>query len=107
MTEEPLFILDGLDEVVRDLHTDDDIYRLLMSLLNQPDVIITSRPYGNLPSNLRSPSTSSSKRLDSTQIRCGRNISQRIYAIHRKPTKFTRSLNIVCSFRVSYGSQFN
>ena len=47
-----LFILDGLDEVARDLHSDDNMFRLLTTLLNQPNVIITSRPYGSLPPDL-------------------------------------------------------
>ncbi len=47
MRERTLFILDGLDEVIRDFYVDDDLYRLFISLLNQPDVIITSRLYGN------------------------------------------------------------
>ncbi|KEY75046.1 hypothetical protein S7711_09653 [Stachybotrys chartarum IBT 7711] len=47
-----LFILDGLDEVVENLHSVDNMPRLLTTLLNQPDVIITSRPSGDLPPSL-------------------------------------------------------
>ncbi|KAI0547813.1 armadillo-type protein [Xylaria curta] len=45
-----LFILDGLDEVSQDL--DKDMFKLLEKLLNQPDVIITSRPGATLPLTL-------------------------------------------------------
>ncbi|KAI1660746.1 hypothetical protein F4813DRAFT_348214 [Daldinia decipiens] len=48
-----LFILDGLDEVLHELKRDDPKYELLRSLLNQPDVIITSRPYAMSPSQLQ------------------------------------------------------
>lgn len=48
-----LFVLDGLDEVARDLQSDSNLTRLLETLLNQPNVIITSRPYGTLPFDLR------------------------------------------------------
>ena len=42
-----LFILDGLDEVSSDL--EGDMQRFLESLLNYPNVIITSRPHASLP----------------------------------------------------------
>jgi NACHT/LRR/PYD domain-containing protein 3 len=45
-----LFILDGLDEVSQDL--DGDMLRFLKELLNQPNVIITSRPHAMLPPGL-------------------------------------------------------
>ncbi|KAI3316942.1 hypothetical protein HD806DRAFT_400081 [Xylariaceae sp. AK1471] len=45
-----VFILDGLDEVSQDL--DDDMSKLLDTLLNQPNVIITSRPGASLPRTL-------------------------------------------------------
>ncbi|KAK1976238.1 hypothetical protein LZ30DRAFT_637195, partial [Colletotrichum cereale] len=38
-----LFILDGLDEVPSDL--DGDMFRILEDLLNQPNIILTSRPH--------------------------------------------------------------
>jgi len=47
-----LFVLDGLDEVSQNFQRDEDIFQLLLYLLNQPNVIITSRPYGVLPSRL-------------------------------------------------------
>ncbi|KAI9771053.1 MAG: hypothetical protein M1839_002950 [Geoglossum umbratile] len=47
-----LFILDGLDEISEDLRRDDDMFRFLRELLNQLNVIITSRPYANLPAGL-------------------------------------------------------
>jgi len=50
-----LFVLDGLDEVARDLQSDSNLTRLLATLLNQPNVIITSRPYGTLPFDLQLP----------------------------------------------------
>ncbi|EPE07012.1 peptidase c14 [Ophiostoma piceae UAMH 11346] len=42
-----LFLLDGLDEVSQDLNG--DMLRFLKVLLNQPHVIITSRPHANIP----------------------------------------------------------
>ncbi|KAH0565281.1 hypothetical protein GP486_001331, partial [Trichoglossum hirsutum] len=47
-----LFILDGLDEVSEDLRHDGDMFRFLRELLDQPNVIITSRPYASLPAGL-------------------------------------------------------
>ncbi|KAH0565556.1 hypothetical protein GP486_001052 [Trichoglossum hirsutum] len=41
-----LFILDGLDEVSRNWNPGTDMADFLVDLLNQPNVIITSRPYG-------------------------------------------------------------
>ncbi|KAK4107017.1 hypothetical protein N656DRAFT_772883 [Canariomyces notabilis] len=48
-----LFLLDGLDEVSQDL--DGDMLRFLKKLLNQPNVIITSRPHAILPPGLDPP----------------------------------------------------
>lgn len=45
-----LFILDGLDEVSHDL--DGAMFGFLLELLNQPNVIITSRPNAILPTKL-------------------------------------------------------
>ncbi|KAH9435380.1 hypothetical protein MCOR02_004320 [Pyricularia oryzae] len=42
--ERTLFVLDGLDEVSEGLISGNERYRCLKSLLNQPNVIITSRP---------------------------------------------------------------
>jgi GTPase SAR1 family protein len=42
-----LFILDGLDEVSNDL--EGDMQRFLESLLNYPNIIVTSRPHATLP----------------------------------------------------------
>ncbi len=47
-----LFLLDGLDEVSQDLNGEGDMFRFLKELLNQPNVIITSRPSGKLLSDL-------------------------------------------------------
>ena len=47
-----LFLLDGLDEVSQDIGNESDMFRFLEELLNQPNVIITSRPSGKLPSGL-------------------------------------------------------
>ncbi|KAH6650540.1 hypothetical protein F5144DRAFT_617386 [Chaetomium tenue] len=47
-----LFLLDGLDEVSQDLGNESSMFRLLKDLLNQPNVIITSRPSGKLPLGL-------------------------------------------------------
>lgn len=44
-----LFILDGLDEVSEGLGTDSELYPFLKFLLEQPNVIITSRPSARLP----------------------------------------------------------
>ncbi|KAK4107003.1 hypothetical protein N656DRAFT_849775 [Canariomyces notabilis] len=46
-----LFLLDGLDEVSQNLG-DSDMLRFLKKLLNQPNVIITSRPNAMLPFGL-------------------------------------------------------
>ena len=47
-----LFLLDGLDEVSQDIGKESDMFRFLEELLNQPNVIITSRPSGKLPPGL-------------------------------------------------------
>ncbi|OQE13653.1 hypothetical protein PENFLA_c045G03245 [Penicillium flavigenum] len=44
-----LFVLDGLDEVSGELDESSEVFRFLKSLLKQPNVIITTRPYGSLP----------------------------------------------------------
>ncbi|KAJ0417809.1 hypothetical protein BJY00DRAFT_315600 [Aspergillus carlsbadensis] len=41
-----LLMLDGLDEVSQEWNTESSAYNLLLRLLNHPQVIITSRPYG-------------------------------------------------------------
>ncbi|KAK3953985.1 peptidase C14, partial [Pseudoneurospora amorphoporcata] len=46
-----LFLLDGLDEVSQDL-SEGDMSSFLNELLEQPNVIITSRPYGKPPAGL-------------------------------------------------------
>ncbi|KAL8303425.1 hypothetical protein RB600_007056 [Gaeumannomyces tritici] len=48
-----LFVLDGLDEVSEGLDTDSEMCEFLELLLNQPNVIITSRPSATLPDHLR------------------------------------------------------
>ncbi|KAK4096674.1 hypothetical protein N658DRAFT_335672 [Parathielavia hyrcaniae] len=48
-----LFILDGLDELSQDLSDGSDMFRFLKELLDQPNVIIMSRPSGTLPTGLR------------------------------------------------------
>ncbi|KAI1820273.1 ARM repeat-containing protein [Xylaria intraflava] len=45
-----LFILDGLDEVLHDLHG--DMFSFLEEILNQPNVIITSRPNATFSARL-------------------------------------------------------
>ncbi|KAH8884294.1 hypothetical protein GQ53DRAFT_797897 [Thozetella sp. PMI_491] len=45
-----LFLLDGLDEISELLDPDHEMSSFLRGLLNQPNVIITSRPHVNLPS---------------------------------------------------------
>jgi hypothetical protein len=47
-----LFVLDGLDEVSDLLDPDHVMSRFLESLLNQSNVIITTRPYATLPQTL-------------------------------------------------------
>lgn len=47
-----LFLLDGLDEVSHQLDSEHEMARFLQHLLNQPDVIITSRPGSKLPAGL-------------------------------------------------------
>ncbi|RYP46465.1 hypothetical protein DL768_007335 [Monosporascus sp. mg162] len=51
-SDRTLFILDGLDEVSREWNRGEVGYNFLLELLNQPDVIITSRPNANLPASL-------------------------------------------------------
>ncbi|KAJ6021615.1 peptidase C14 [Penicillium herquei] len=48
-----LFILDGLDEVTHELARRDLLSRLIMDLLCQPNVIITSRPNAALPASVK------------------------------------------------------
>ncbi|PFH60224.1 hypothetical protein XA68_11289 [Ophiocordyceps unilateralis] len=48
-----LFVLDGLDEISQELDPDSSLFRLLTLLLDQPNVVITSRPHANLPTGLR------------------------------------------------------
>jgi HEAT repeat protein len=47
-----LFILDGLDEVSEGLGKDNEMHRFLKFLLDQPNVIITSRPLARFSYNL-------------------------------------------------------
>jgi hypothetical protein len=44
-----VFILDGLDAISQDLDFDGSMFHFLQELLNQPNVVVTSRPYGELP----------------------------------------------------------
>ena len=48
-----LFILDGLDELSQELNRESSMYQFLSGLLDQPNVIVISRPYGNLPAGLK------------------------------------------------------
>ncbi|EFX03859.1 pfs domain containing protein [Grosmannia clavigera kw1407] len=47
-----LFILDGLDEVSQEWARDNDGYDFLRDLLNQKNVVVTSRPYFKLPDGI-------------------------------------------------------
>ncbi|VUC34815.1 unnamed protein product [Clonostachys rosea] len=47
-----LFILDGLDEVSNTWNSGDAKYDLLVRLLNQPNVIITTRPHAQIPQHV-------------------------------------------------------
>ncbi|CAH0046060.1 unnamed protein product [Clonostachys solani] len=47
-----LFILDGLDEVANTWNPGDAKYDFLVRLLNQPNVIITSRPHAQIPEHV-------------------------------------------------------
>lgn len=47
-----LFILDGWDEVAEQWSSDDPMFDLLKTLLNQPYAVITSRPSANLSAGL-------------------------------------------------------
>ncbi|KAI1157792.1 ARM repeat-containing protein [Nemania serpens] len=48
-----LFVLDGLDEISEGLDTKSEMHSFLRSLLDQPNVIVTSRPFAKLPAYLR------------------------------------------------------
>ncbi|ATY59247.1 ankyrin repeat-containing domain [Cordyceps militaris] len=50
-----LFLLDGLDEILPDLHIGEKRFRFLEELLGQQNVIVTSRPSANLPDRLGPP----------------------------------------------------
>ncbi|KAH7124211.1 armadillo-type protein [Dactylonectria macrodidyma] len=52
-SDRTLFLLDGLDEVSQDLGGGSDMFRFLRALLDQPNVIITSRPSATLPAHQR------------------------------------------------------
>ncbi|KAL6904384.1 armadillo-type protein [Trichoderma evansii] len=47
-----LFLLDGLDEISQDLAGNNSMSRFLNELLEQPNLIVTSRPSGRLPLKL-------------------------------------------------------
>ncbi|KAH0555759.1 hypothetical protein GP486_006296 [Trichoglossum hirsutum] len=47
-----LFVLDGLDEVSREINSETHVAKFLRGILNQQNVIITSRPYGMRLDNL-------------------------------------------------------
>ncbi|KAL7971774.1 armadillo-type protein [Trichoderma sp. SZMC 28014] len=47
-----LFLLDGLDEVSQDLTGSSSMSRFLDGLLEQPNILVTSRPSGRLPPKL-------------------------------------------------------
>ncbi|KAH8802907.1 nucleoside phosphorylase domain-containing protein [Xylogone sp. PMI_703] len=49
-----LFVLDGLDEVFQEWDPETPMNNILLYLLNYPQVIITSRPYGINPGHLQS-----------------------------------------------------
>ncbi|KAK4202191.1 armadillo-type protein [Triangularia verruculosa] len=53
--QKTLFILDGLDEISQLLDDNNPNFSFLKHLLNQPSVIITSRPHVSLPRGVRSP----------------------------------------------------
>ena len=48
-----LFLLDGLDEISGFLDGEDGMSRFLAALLDQPSLIITTRPNANIPAGLR------------------------------------------------------
>ncbi len=101
-----LFILDGLDEVSQDLSGEDRMSRFLKELLDQPNVIITSRPYV-LPPGLLKP-------LDLELETIGfypKQVTEYLDKDPRRPTrKSTRSChfsNIINSFKALFGSLFS
>ncbi|KAF4624600.1 hypothetical protein G7Y89_g13570 [Cudoniella acicularis] len=47
-----LFILDGLDEVSQEFRSNNQMSKFLEGLLNMPNVVITSRPYGIFPDHI-------------------------------------------------------
>ncbi|KAK0754456.1 hypothetical protein B0T18DRAFT_37303 [Schizothecium vesticola] len=51
--QKTLFILDGLDEISQLLDDENPKFSFLQHLLNQPNVIITSRPHVSLPVEVR------------------------------------------------------
>ncbi|KAK4642940.1 hypothetical protein QC761_0062650 [Podospora bellae-mahoneyi] len=53
--QKTLFILDGLDEISQLLDDNHPKFSFLKHLLNQPSVIITSRPHVSLPRGVHSP----------------------------------------------------
>lgn len=48
-----LFILDGFDEISGSFDRTDNKRRILLTLINQPNAIITSRPTGALPNDIQ------------------------------------------------------
>lgn len=50
-----LLILDGLDEITETWNIDEPMHELLAELLDQPNVIITSRPHAQLPLDAENP----------------------------------------------------
>ncbi|KAK3332775.1 hypothetical protein B0T19DRAFT_354377 [Cercophora scortea] len=54
-SDRTLFILDGLDEISQEMSHEDYKSRFLRRLLDQHNVIITSRPHVSLPAGVRPP----------------------------------------------------
>ncbi|KAH6886237.1 hypothetical protein B0T10DRAFT_461685 [Thelonectria olida] len=85
-----LFILDRLDELSQELDSSSDMSRFLTHLLNQPNVVITSRLYGILP-GVSNHWTWNSKLLDSARIRSITILRRRSRRSLRRPMRLNTS----------------
>ncbi|OAA54616.1 peptidase C14 [Cordyceps fumosorosea ARSEF 2679] len=105
-----LFLLDGLDEVSQDLTGNSSMACFLAELLNQPNVVITSRPSAKPPPNLDLELETigfGPDQLNEYIEKSFTNPKTSVIDRTKKSTKSSRSLKSVGSSRVLYAFQSN